>query len=294
MQLQGLSAIVTGASQGFGLAVAKAFVKEGANVAICARHEAALNEAKQELINLAQDKDRVIASQIDVVDPNAVDRFIKEVIVQVGHIDIVVSNAGIYGPKGAIEDIDWEEWSYAIDVNLKGSVLITRSALPYLKKQTRGKIIFLSGGGATKPLPFLSAYAASKAALVRYAETLAEELKAFHIDVNAIAPGALNTRLLDEILAAGPDKVGEYFYHQSLKQKEQGGSSLDQGAALCVYLASSQSNGVTGKLISAIWDPWQDLHLYELQLATSDIYTLRRIVPEDRGLQWNRGSLENR
>jgi NAD(P)-dependent dehydrogenase (short-subunit alcohol dehydrogenase family) len=132
----------------------------------------------------------------------------------------------------------------------------------------------------------ISAYAASKAAVVRLMETLAEELREYAIDVNAIAPGALNTRLLDEAIEAGPEKVGEEFYRRALKQKDSGGVPLDKGARVAVYLASAQSNGITGKLISAQWDPWETLHdhLAELQ---SDIYTLRRIVPEDRGKSWS-------
>ena len=122
--------------------------------------------------------------------------------------------------------------------------------------------------------------------MVRLTETLAEELRDFSIDVNAIAPGALNTRLLDEILNAGPSVVGPEFFAKSLKQRDLGGVPLVQGARLCVYLASGESDGITGKLISAQWDPWEDLHQFREQLAQSDIYTLRRIVPEDRGQKW--------
>ena len=155
-----------------------------------------------------------------------------------------------------------------------------------MKKIGRGKIINLSGGGATSPMPRISAYAASKAAVVRLTETLAEELREFSIDVNAVAPGALNTRLLEEILSAGPDVVGTKYYEKALRQRDSGGVPLEKGARLCVYLASQKSDGITGKLISAQWDPWEDLHKFREQLAQSDVYTLRRIVPENRGLEW--------
>jgi NAD(P)-dependent dehydrogenase (short-subunit alcohol dehydrogenase family) len=154
------------------------------------------------------------------------------------------------------------------------------------KKSRYGKIINLSGGGATNPLPNISAYAASKAAVVRLTETLAEELRSFAIDVNAIAPGALNTRLLDDVLKAGPEKVGADFYARAIKQLQEGGVPLELGAALCLYLASAESDGVTGKLLSAKWDPWASLHARKSELDSSDIYTLRRIVPEDRGKKW--------
>jgi 3-oxoacyl-[acyl-carrier protein] reductase len=158
--------------------------------------------------------------------------------------------------------------------------------LPHMKKNNAGKIINLSGGGATAPLPRISAYATSKAAVVRLTETLAEECKEYSIEINAVAPGALNTRLLDEVLEAGPDRVGRTFYEKALKQKSDGGTPLDLGASLCVYLASSESNGITGKLISAPWDPWQNLAHYREDLKNSDIYTLRRIVEKDRGKNW--------
>ena len=143
----------------------------------------------------------------------------------------------------------------------------------------------MSGGGATNPLPNISAYAASKAAVVRLMETLAEELKAFHVDVNAIAPGALATRLVDEVLAAGPEKVGAAFFAKNKQWKEKGATPLELGARLAVYLASRQSDGITGKLISAQWDPWEKLHEFKADLD-SDIYALRRIVPKDRGKTW--------
>ncbi|HEX5000045.1 MAG TPA: SDR family oxidoreductase, partial [Terriglobia bacterium] len=150
-----------------------------------------------------------------------------------------------------------------------------------------GKIIQLSGGGATNPLPRISAYAASKAAVVRLAETLAEELRDSHVDVNAIAPGALNTRLLDEVLEAGPAKVGARFYERSLQQKREGGAPLYRGADLAVFLASAASDGITGKLLSAVWDPWERLAEHADELRSTDIYTLRRIVPKDRGATWD-------
>src|SRR5438046_909004 len=116
--------------------------------------------------------------------------------------------------------------------------------------------------------------------------TLAEELRDHRIDVNSIAPGALNTRLLDEVLAAGPDRVGRAFFERSQKQRDDGGAPLEKGAALAVFLASAASDGITGRLLSAVWDKWADLAAKREQLAKSDVYTLRRIAPEDRGMQW--------
>ena len=285
MKLAGQRALITGANQGFGLEVARAFVQEGASVALCARNADRLRAAGAEVAAAARGGARVLARAVDVSRPGEVAAFVDKAIAELGGLDILVGNAGVYGPKGAVEAVDWAEWADAISINLLGAVLTCRAVLPYFKSRGRGKIILLSGGGATKPLPYLSAYAASKAAVVRFAETLAEETREQHIDVNTVAPGALNTRLLDEILAAGPEKVGARFYAQSVRQKADGGTPLERGAALCVFLASPASDGITGKLISAVWDPWEHLPEHRADLD-SDIYTLRRIVPRDRGKDW--------
>ena len=285
-ELAGRTAIITGASQGLGLAIAHAYVSAGASVVICSRDTASLAQAERELSERAGGSARVVAEAADVSIELDVQRLVERALSSFRRIDILVNNAGIYGPLGAIEEIDWAEWVRAIEINLLGSVLLCRALVPHFKRNRGGKVIQLSGGGATNPLPRLSAYAASKAGIVRFAETLAEELREFNVDVNAIAPGPLNTRLLDEVLAAGPERVGEPFYERSVKQKETGGAGLDRGAELAVFLGSSRSDGITGKLISAVWDPFSEFPQHLDDLAKTDIYTLRRIVPKDRGLTW--------
>jgi NAD(P)-dependent dehydrogenase (short-subunit alcohol dehydrogenase family) len=286
MRLDGRAAVVTGGSQGLGLAVAEAFIAEGADLLICARGGEALEKARAFLSTRVRPGRRVLSTVVDVSRPEDAERLVRIAVDAFGRVDVLVNNAGVYGPMGLVEDVDWSEWARAIEINLMGTVLPCRAAMAHMKKAGCGKVINLSGGGATGPLPRFSAYAASKAAVVRFTETLAEEVRGHGIDVNAVAPGALNTRLLEEVLAAGPDKVGADFYDKALAQKEEGGASLENGAALCVYLASADSDGLTGKLISALWDPWETLAARAASLAKSDIYTLRRIVPKDRGEGW--------
>lgn len=282
MKLVGKNAIISGSSQGLGFEIAKQFVMCGANVMLCARNEKELFEAKDKLLQLANNNSKVSAVSTDISDIDQMERLVSQTLIEFGKLDLLVANAAVYGAKGKIDECDWEEWSRTIDINLKGTVIQCKAVLTHFKKQRSGKIIIISGGGATKPLPYLSAYAASKAAVVRFAETLAEEVREYNIDVNTVAPGSMNTRFLDEILAAGPDKVGKTLYEQSLKQKKQGGTSLEIGASLCAFLASHASNGITGKLISALWDPWQNFPNYIEKLKNSDVYTLRRIIPDDR------------
>jgi len=284
--LDGKIAIVTGANQGLGLETAKKFIEAGASLTICARNAQLLTKARDQLGAIARPGQQILPLVADVSNADEVTALVGATAEKFGKIDILVNNAGVYGPKGAIEDVNWLEWVRAIEINLYGSVLMCRAVLPHFKAQGRGKIVQLSGGGATNPLPMLSSYAVSKAAIVRFVETLAEEVKSDRIDVNAIAPGALNTRLLDEVIAAGAEKVGQAFYERALKQKQTGGAPLATAADLIVFLGSERSNGITGKLISAVWDPWHSLPERLSELQESDVYTLRRIMPKDRGMQW--------
>jgi len=284
--LSGKVAIITGANQGLGLEIANRYLAAGADLMLCARNASMLEEARASLIMRAGAGQKVVTQVADVSVEADVQLVVSKTVEQLNGCHILVNNAGIYGPKGEIEKIDWHEWVSTIQINLFGSVLMSRAVLPYFKKQRYGKIIQLSGGGATSPMPNISAYAVSKAAIVRYVETLAEEVRGLDIDVNSIAPGALNTRMLDEILEAGPERVGRAFYEKSLQQKEAGGAGLVRGADLAVFLASPASDGITAKLISAVWDNWEHWPEHLDALSASDVYTLRRISGRERGLNW--------
>jgi NAD(P)-dependent dehydrogenase (short-subunit alcohol dehydrogenase family) len=287
MKLAHRNALITGGSQGLGRAISEAFVREGASIVICARDEKTLAATQAELRQLAGPAQKILAKTCDVSSESQVNELMAFALSGLGSLDVLVNNAGVYGPMGPTESVSLEEWKRAMDINLYGVLLPCRAAIPHFKQKRRGKIIVLSGGGATNPLPNISSYAASKAAVVRLMETFAEELRAFNVDVNAIAPGALATRLVDEVLAAGPEKVGAAFYEKNKKWKAEGATPLSLGANLAVYLASAESDGITGKLISAQWDPWAKLHEHRDELNQTDIYCLRRIVPEDRGRKWN-------
>jgi NAD(P)-dependent dehydrogenase (short-subunit alcohol dehydrogenase family) len=285
MLLSGKGVIVTGASVGLGKATARACLREGAYVYICARDREAIEKTREELFREIGEP-RVFAMQADVSDPASVDALMEAALRELPDLTGIVNNAGVQGPKGLLENLDPIEWLRTVEINLFGTMLCCRAILPVLRRAGYGKIVNLSGGGATAPRPRMSAYAASKAAIVRLTENLAEEYAEFNIDVNAIAPGALNTRMLDEMLAAGPEQVGEGIYAESQKQKRQGGASPDRAADLCVYLLSKGSDKITGKLLSAVWDPWEGLAERRADLEKSDVYTLRRVTPKDRGLDW--------
>lgn len=284
--LTGRTALITGGTRGLGLEIARAYVDAGVGgLCVCGRDSDAVELAAAELDERAAPDQRVLGEVADVSVPEDVQHLVDGAVAGLGGLTILVCNAGIYGPKGNVAEVNWAEWVRAIEINLFGSVLPARAVAAHFAERGYGKIIQLSGGGATGPLAGLSAYAASKAAVVRFAETLACELREHGVDVNAIAPGALNTRLLAEVLAAGPERVGSDFHRRALAQREDGGVPLQRGAELAVFLASAASDGITGKLLSAVWDPWSELPGRRSDLD-SDLFTLRRIVPGDRGLDW--------
>ncbi len=288
MKLQGRNAIITGASQGLGAEIATHFVREGANVMLCARNDKALAEQAEKLFaEKVSANQRIETCVADVADTQQVDTLFATAIEKFGALQVVVNNAGVYGPMGPSETVDWVEWAQAININLLGTVYPCRLAVEHFRAQGYGKIINLSGGGATNPLPFISSYAASKAAVVRFTESLALEVKDVGIDINAVAPGALVTNMMDQLIAAGPETVGAAFYERMQKIAESGGTPLHVGASLCVYLASAESDGVTGKLLAAQWDPWPFSDTQKQELDKTDIFALRRIVPPDRGQNWD-------
>jgi short-subunit dehydrogenase len=278
--------IITGASRGFGKAIAHKFLKEQCNIAICARNSDELKFAQIEMVIQSYNKTNIYSMPCDVSNEIQVNTFIDNSIEKFNTIDAIILNAGVYGPMGALENVSLEDWKSAFDINFYGVLLPCRRIINHFKQQKKGKIIIVSGGGATNPMPNITAYAASKAAVVRLMESLALELKPYNIDVNAIAPGPLSTKLVDQVLDAGPDIVGFEFFQKNLKWKTEGATSPELGAGLIYYLTTPESNGITGKLISAQWDNWKDLKSHINELNNSDIYSLRRIVPEDRGYSW--------
>jgi NAD(P)-dependent dehydrogenase (short-subunit alcohol dehydrogenase family) len=189
----------------------------------------------------------------------------------------------VYGAIGELASVDAEEWKRTFDINLFGVFNVIQEVLPAFAASTassgsaRKKIINFSGGG-DGPLPNFSAYSTSKVAIVRLTETLAKEFAERNIDVNAVAPGSVNTKILQDALAAGEASVGKEMYAKFLKQKEEGGVGPEKAAALCIFLASDDSNGLSGKLISAVWDKYDEWSKDDIaRLMQSDTLTLRRV-----------------
>ena len=285
MKLAKRTCLVTGASRGLGAHLANAFWEAGANLILVARSVQALIDV---VTNLPPRPDqRAVTLRADLSDPLAPERIVAEARQEFSTLDVLVNNAAIQGPIGPLYENDWQAWQMTLQVNLLAPVALCRLCVPWMAEHGGGKIINLSGGGGTSPRPDFSAYATTKAGLLRFSETLAEETRHLGIQVNCVAPGAMDTAMLAAVLEAGPKAAGQKEYEQALEIRETGGADPERAAALCVFLASTDSDGITGKLISAVWDPWDTLPQRRAELKDSDIYTLRRIVPKDRGLDWD-------
>lgn len=273
--LAGKVALVTGASRGLGLEIALRLAADGASLAIAARDREALESAAKQIIACYPDSS-VQVFRADFTVQREVDALADWALEQWPAIDILINNAAIQGPIGRFEQADWSQWKTVFDVNVFAPARLAQRLIPTMRRQRSGKIINISGGGATSPRPDFSAYAASKCALVRLTETLAEELRDSRIDVNAVSPGAMNTRMLDEVIAAGPDAAPRE-YASALKRQKEGGTNATRAAGLVAWLASSASDGITGKLISAVWDDWERLDQRRQELEKTELFTLRRV-----------------
>jgi NAD(P)-dependent dehydrogenase (short-subunit alcohol dehydrogenase family) len=284
--LAGRRALVTGATRGLGAALVAAFWEAGAHVAGVARSHESLSRLMKGLPAAAGQEFVPIAA--DLAEMDAPSRVTQALAKQWGGLDVLINNAGIQGPVGPLGTNPWQEWEETVRVNLLAPVQLCRLCLPWLALSRRGRVINLSGGGATAPRPGFSAYATAKAGLVHFSETFAEEVRPCGMTVNCIAPGAMATDMLKGVLALGPEKAGVKECEAAKKAMEAGETVLRRAAQLAVFLASDAAAGITGRLISAQWDPWARLGEHAEALRKSDIYTLRRIMPRDRGEDWGR------
>jgi len=267
-----MNLIVTGSSSGIGHFLAGALAGEG-----------------HEVCRLARSAQKGFALRCDVSDWRAVEKCASEVARRWDFVDGLICCAGIQGPIGPAMQADPAEWQQAVAVNLGGTYFAIRAFYGLLcRAPRRAKVIAFSGGGSTSPRPHFTAYGASKTAVVRLVETLAQEWRGRPIDINAIAPGAIFTRMTEEVIAGGPEAAGAVEYERALKQPRDNAAVLDKVLGLARFLLSEASDGITGRLISAPWDSWTTLPEHRDELAKSDIYSLRRIVPEDRGKTWKK------
>jgi NAD(P)-dependent dehydrogenase (short-subunit alcohol dehydrogenase family) len=261
--------LITGAGRGIGKRLAIGFAQKGARIGLLARSKAELDLANLEIEHAGGVSLRIRA---DVRDFEQICAAIDRMRTYYGTLDIVVCAAGVQGPIGKFVETPPKVWMEAIETNLMGVVNTARAALPGMIERRSGKIIALAGRGSGDPRPFFSAYAASKAAMVRFIETIAEEVRDHNVQVNAMSPGGAYTHMTDEILRAG-DRAGWKEKEDAVQVRLTGGVQPEKQVQLALFLASEDSNHITGKLIH-VNDDWKK---FQHAAIGRETYTLRRV-----------------
>jgi NAD(P)-dependent dehydrogenase (short-subunit alcohol dehydrogenase family) len=277
---------ISGGTSGLGQAMVQHFVSAGKSVVFCSRSEESVNVTLKNLKNFSTANQLILGFSNDVSNRITTADMFKKLESMKININVLICNAGVIGPISKFLEYKFEDWEDSFNVNLYGTMNLVSEILPSMVSRKRGRIIHISGGGATSPLSGMSSYAASKAAAVRLIETLALEYQDSGVTLNSIAPGMLKTRLLDQMLDAGPERIGRNLFAKSKSKAEALTDTTSMALDLVDFLASEASEGITGKLISAEWDNWTEWSSHLPELRDSDVYTLRRITGRDRGKAW--------
>ncbi len=282
--LKNKTIIITGANKGIGYEFAKYFLNKNCKLILIGRNKARNDISLKMLIKHSNNKTNIHFETLDISNTKKVDKFFITIFKKYKKIDVLINNAGIYGPKGDFDKIPWKEFKKTLNINLFGSIYFIKKLLPHFKENNYGRIIQLSGGGATSAFPFFSPYSVSKTAIVRFIENISKEVSKYNIALNSIAPGPVNTGMLEEVLKAGPTIVGKRFYEKSVQQKNNGGTNINMIISLAEFLITRKDNKINGRLISAIWDNWKVFDKKIYIFKNSEFGTLRRISGKDRKL----------
>ena len=273
--------IVTGSSRGLGFHIAKKFYEFGSHVILVSRNIDELKKAKEKIQKKNKKTNQIYILSGDISQKTFTDKVIKKTLYKFKKIDFLINNAGIYGPIGKIHTTKYSDIVDAININVMGSLNMCLAVIPHMKKRRKGKIIQIAGGGATKPIKNFSIYSLTKAAIVRFNETIAHELISYNININSVSPGFLKTKMTDDVIQAGKRKVGKEYYDRNILQKKLGGDGFERACNLIIFLCSSRASHIYGKIISAIWDNWHLFSKYK-NISKNDVFTLRRIIGKER------------
>lgn len=269
--MKNLNILITGGGSGIGAALAKELSAQGHSIIICGRREKNLRE-------IAKTNKNICYCVCDVSDEESVINFLNFVKGKFEHIDVIINGAGLFGAIGRFDKTDSKMWKKTFEINTLGVYLVTKHFLDLLLHSAVKKIINFSGGGAFGAFPNYSAYAVSKAAVVRFSENTAAELAHMGVQVNCVAPGFVATDIHEATLEAGDENAGEHFKKTKAQLKE--GSVPMEVVVDCVkFLISHDSDGLTGKTLSASFDRW-DTDIFKKsikQITVSELYTMRRI-----------------
>jgi len=267
--LNGKVALVTGASRGLGQAFAVGLAKAGMSVGITARTSPDLAETLR-LIEAQSGKG--IAVPADVTDGKAIPELVERIEKDLGPIDLLVNNAGMGEPFGPTWETDPEEWWRCQEVNLRGPMLCASAMLRRMVPRKRGRIINIASGAGARSLPYMSAYVTSKAALIRFSEVLADEVRPHGIALFAIQPGSVRTRMAEQILSAS---AGKNWFPWLEQVYERGDNVTPEPATrLILFLASGAADALSGRFFNIAEDP-QDVVERADEILKNDLYALR-------------------
>jgi len=274
-------ALITGATGVIGSCLAEHFFRAGYKLVLTGRSKDKLNDLKKKL------KEDVLIYPADISNYKEIKKILEFVEKEAGRLDTIIPAAGIYGEIGTLEQCDPEKWEDAFRVNVFGAMGVIKYALPLLKKSSSAGIILFAGGGEGS-LPNFSAYTSSKGAVIRLGESLAQELKGDNIKVNIIYPGVINSGFVRNIISVGPERAGEKAYNDAWNQinGKIETSTPDKVGELCIFLASENSNGLTGKIFAARYDDLNKIEMHKDDIMNTDIYSIRRIKPKHLGYDW--------
>jgi NAD(P)-dependent dehydrogenase (short-subunit alcohol dehydrogenase family) len=265
-----VSVLVTGASRGIGKRLAIGFAAKGARVGLLARSKPELDLCHLEIEHGGGNALRMRA---DVADYEQVSAAVERMRVHFGSpLQVLVCAAAMQGSVGPFAETNPKHWAEIIHTNLLGVMNACRAVLPQMIQRRSGKIILLTGGTGSQARPNFSIYAATKAAVVSFAESVAEEVRDHNVQINCMAPGASYTHMTDQILAAG-DRAGWREIEEAQQVRLTGGVPAEKQIELALFLASEPSNHITGRLIH-VEDNWKRLRDGSLK---PDQYTLRRV-----------------
>jgi len=224
-------------------------------------------------------KKKIKSYLCDVSNEESVKKLAKLLKKKKTVIDVIINCAGVYGTIGKFNNQKYSDWKRAVEVNLFGTFLICKHFLNFLNKSKFKRIINFSGGGAFNSFPNYSSYACSKAAVVRFTETIADELKYKGINVNCVAPGFVNTDIHKATINSGPKTVGKKFYLETINKMKKGGTPLNKIFKCINFLISKRTKFLTGKTISVNFDPWEKKNFKKniLQNLNIEALTMRRI-----------------
>ncbi len=267
-RLDGQVALVTGAGRGIGRAIALALSHEGAAVALCARSQDDVAGVAGEI---ADRGGHALAIRCDVTRRREVEGMVAEIEGAIGPVDLLVNNAGQFGPVGPLAATDPEEWWQALEVNLRGPLYCTRAVLPGMLARGHGRIVNVSSGVGFAAIPMLSAYVVSKTALYRLSENLAAETREHGVMVFAIDPGLVRTAISESALSCGEPSIEQWFTDAFAGQEDV---PAESAATLVVYLASGAADVLSGRYIAATGDVAQLVARAD-EIAERDLYVLR-------------------